>query len=81
MPWKYHFSSFEIYVCKWQIFIDLLVEKCTKTTKSSPESPLICLLYLAEKSQIWYNFQPELLTVDDVMSSMCLSILILQLVS
>ena len=71
------FSSFEIYVCKWHIFIDLLVEKYTKTTKTSPKSPLICLLYLTEKSQIWYTFQSELLTVDGVMASMCLSILIL----
>ena len=71
------FSSFEIYVCKWHIFIDLLVEKYTKTTKTSPKSPLICLLYLTEKSQIWYTFQSELLTVDGVMASMCLCILIL----
>lgn len=71
------FSSFEIYACKGQIFIDLLVEKRTKTTKTSPKSPFICLLYLTEKSQIWYTFQTELLTVDGVMASMCLSILIL----
>lgn len=77
MPWKYYFSSFEIYICKWQIFIYFLVEKCTKTTKTSPKFPLICLLYLTEKSQIWYTFQPELLTVDGVIASMCLSILIL----
>lgn len=54
-----------------------LVEKCTKTTKTLPKFPLICLLYLTEKSKIWYTFQPELLTVDGVIASMCLSILIL----